>query len=250
MRRSALRRGLATFRSVLRPACDVPHGLAETDCVQRCHVARPHRHLLHGSLGQRRPAEKTPSQRIGLVEQGVMRDDPPNETNCESSLGIDALPREQQLHRIGPIDSLRKAYRCHDCRYAEERLGKTELGSVTRDDEVAPAGKRQPITQAVPVDSSNDRLEDLPSAFERIERRLLPERAGELSRGASAVTQVRADAEGPSRTGDDGHPCFLVVTKTREGVIEVAPHLGVDGVENVGSVVGDGGHMAIKSERG
>ena len=84
-----------TFGRVLGPPGDLPHGLAEPDGLQRRHVSSPHRHFLHDSLSQRRSPEKASSKRIGLVEQSVMRDDPPDQTHSVGSLGVDALPREQ-----------------------------------------------------------------------------------------------------------------------------------------------------------
>lgn len=69
----------------------------------------------------------------------------------------------------------------------------------------------------------------------------------ELARGPGALAQVGTDTECVSRTGDDGYPRFLVVTKPREGVVEVAPHLGIDCVQCVGAVVSDGGHMALEA---
>ena len=65
-----------------------------------------------------------------------MRDDLPDQTHRLCSVGIDAIPREQQLHRIGPADALREAYRCHDRRDSELHLWKTELGPVTRQYEI------------------------------------------------------------------------------------------------------------------
>ncbi len=178
-----------------------------------------------------------------------MGDDSPDQAHVVRSLRVDALPRQQQLHRIGPVDSLREAYRRHNGRDSEHHLRETEFSPIARQDEVTPGGKGEPVTQAVAVHGGDDGLEDLPSALEGIERRLLPECPGELTHRTGSVAQIPAGAEGPPRPGDDCHPRVLIVTKARKRIVEVTPHLGVDCVERSGSVVGDGGHVAIKPER-
>ena len=70
-------------------------------------------------------------------------------------------------------------------------------------------------------------------------RRLLPERAGEVAGRPGAVAHVGAGAERPARAGDDRDPRVLVVAEAGERGVEVGPHLAVDGVQRVGSVVGD-----------
>ena len=119
--RAVLSCGLRAFRRVLCRRGNVPHCLAETNGLQRRHVARAHGHLLHRSLRKRCSGKKASRQCIGLVEQSVMGDDPPDQTHRVCSLGVDSLPREQQLHRIGPVDALRQAYRCHDRRDSKSR---------------------------------------------------------------------------------------------------------------------------------
>ena len=78
-------------------------------------------------------------------------------------------------------------------------LGKAELGALARDHEVAPRHEREPVAEAVAVHRRDHRLEDLPAALERVDRRLLPERAGELAGRAGAVAQVGARAERRAR---------------------------------------------------
>ena len=63
---------------------------------------------------------------------------------------------------------------------------------------------------------------------------------------SAAVAQVAPGAERPARAGDDGHPGLLVVAEAAERLVEVPAHLGVDGVEGLGPVVGDGGDMAVE----
>jgi len=97
----------------------------------------------------------------------------------------------------------------------------------------------------VAVHGRDDGLEDLPPALEGVGGRLLPERAGELPDAAGAVAHVGPDAEGSPRAGDDGDPRLLLVAEAGEGVVQVAPELGVDRVQGVGSVVGDGGDVVV-----
>ena len=120
--------------------------------------------------------------------------------------------------------------------------GKPNFGPFAGDDEVAPCDHREPVPQAVAVDSGDHRLVDLPTTFEGVDCRLLPERAGELA-GGSPAAHVAPGAEGPPRAGDDRHPCLLVVSEAAERIVESLSHLRVDGVESVRPVVGDRGHM-------
>ena len=78
-------------------------------------------------------------------------------------------------------------------------LGEAELGALARDHEVAPRHEREPVAEAVAVHRRDHRLEDLPPALERVDGRLLPERARELADRAGAVLHVAARAERASR---------------------------------------------------
>ena len=153
--------------------------------------------------------------------------------------GVDALARQQQLHRVLPIDALGQANRAHDRRHADAHLREAELGTFARDDEVTPRHERQPIPEAIAVDRGDHRLEDLPTALERVHCRLLPERTRELAGRTRPVLQVGADAERPARPGHDCDPRLFVVTEPRERIVQVGAELAVHGVQRVGTVVGD-----------
>ena len=126
--------------------------------------------------------------------------------------------------------------------------GKPELGPVAGNDEIAPGGQGESVAEAVAVHRRDDRLEDLPATLEGVQGRLLPERAGERTGRSGPVAEVPAGAEGASSARHDGHPGVLVVAEASEGRIQVPPHFAVDGVERVGPVVGDRGHVAVELE--
>ena len=113
-------------------------------------------------------------------------------------------------------------------------------------DEVAPRHEREPVPEAVAVHRRDHRLEDLPAALERVDGRLLPERALELADRPRAVAQVAAGAERAPRPRDDRHPGGLVVAEAAERVVEAAAHVAVHRVERLGPVVRDRGHVAVE----
>ena len=73
--------------------------------------------------------------------------------------------------------------------------------------------QRQPVAEAVAVHRGDHRLEDLPTALERVDGRLLPERARELAGRLPAVADVGAGAERAARAGHDRDPRVLVVAE-------------------------------------
>ena len=114
-------------------------------------------------------------------------------------------------------EALRKPDRADDGRHAEAHLREPELGSLARDDEVAPAHQREPVPEAVAVDRGDHRLEDLPSALEGVRRGLLPERSGEVAHGVAApALDVSAHAERLPGAGHDRDPRVLVVPEAAE----------------------------------
>src|SRR5580704_9960039 len=173
--------GLNALGGVVGAPGDEPHRLAEADGFERWHMARARRHFLHDALGHRCALGQPGRQRVSFVEQRLVGDDPPDQSHRMGSLRVDALAGEQELHGIRPVDALWQAYRCDDRRHSEVDLRQTKLGSVTGDDEVTPGRQREPVTKAVAVHRRYDRLEDLPAALEGVQRRLLPERTGELA---------------------------------------------------------------------
>ena len=135
---------------------------------------------------------------------------------------------------------LRKPDRPHHRGYPEGHLRVPEPRAVAREHEVAPRRQGEPVAEAVTVHCCDDRLVDLPATLERVEGGLLPEAPGELTGCATAVAKVGPGAERASGTGHDGDPGVLVVPEPGEGVVQVATHLAVDRVHDLGPVVGDG----------
>src|ERR1700730_14413372 len=144
---------------------------------------------------------------------------------------MDSVTGEKQLHGVLPVDPLRQSYRPDDGGEPEADLGEAEFRPLAGDDEVAPGDQGEPVAQAIAVDGGDDRLVDLPSALERVDRGLLPERPGEFARGPGTVPHVASGAERRARSGDDGHPRLLVFSKSGEGPIQRTAHLRIDGVE-------------------
>ena len=129
-------------------------------------------------------------------------------------VGVDALAGEQQLHRVLPVDALRQPDRADDRRHADADLGKAELGALARDHEVAPRHERQPVAEAVAVHRRDHRLEDLPAALERVDGRLLPERARELAGASRRRRVMSAPAQNAvPGAGDDRDPRVLLVAE-------------------------------------
>ena len=175
-----------------------------------------------------------------------MGNDPADQPDLLGPFGIDAVAGQQELHGVLPVDALRQPDGAHDGRNSYAHFRIRELGPVAGDHEVAPRHQRQSVPEAVPVDRSDDRLEDLPPALERVDGRLLPERARELTDRARAVAQITAGRERAARARDDRDPRVLVVAEASERVVEAAPHHAVHRVERLGAVVGDGGHVAVE----
>ena len=126
-------------------------------------------------------------------------------------------------------------------------LGEAELGALAGDHEVAPRHQREPVAEAVAVHRRDDRLEDLPAALERVDGRLLPERAARTRRSTRAPSRRSAPAQNavpaPVTIADPG---VLVVAEAAERVVEVAAHVAVDRVERLGPVVRDRRDVAVE----
>ena len=166
-------------------------------------VRRPAGHLLDRPLGQGRAGEQAVGERAGLGQQVVVRDDARDEADLPGALGVDALAGEQQLHRAA-------ASRCARGRRIAPTIvgmprrtsGKPNVArslAITRSHQ---RDERQPVAQAVPVHRGDHRLVDLPAALERVDRRALPERAGEVAGRVALAARVgaRRRTPGPRRS--------------------------------------------------
>ena len=124
--------------------------------------------------------------------------------------------------------------------------GNPNSACFARDDEVAPRHQREPVPEAVAVHRGDHRLEDLPAALERVDRRLLPERARELAGRPGAVAHVGARAERLARAGHDRDPRVFLVAEAGERGVEIVAHLTVDRVQRLGPVVRDRRDVSVE----
>ncbi len=171
-----------------------------------------------------------------------MRHHLPDQAHLLRPLSADAVAEEQQLHGVLPADALGHAHRALDRGHPDRDLGETELGALAGDDEVAGRDQGQGEPETVAVDRGDHGLPDLHAALEGSKAGDLPERTPGL---AGRAAQVGAGAERAARAGDDGHVGLFVLAESQPGVIEILAQLAVDGVERLGTVVGNCGDTAV-----
>ena len=181
-RRATLGRGPHALGGVLGGADDLAHRLAEADRLDHRQALRraPPSPSWPGRPAARPGTRRSASARASSISSSWGTTQPASPISLArsasmrspvSSSSIAALPADQPGRRIAPtIVGTPMAH-----------LGEPELGPLAGDHEVAPGHERQPVAEAVAVHRGDHGLEDLPAALEGVDRRLLPERAGELA---------------------------------------------------------------------
>ena len=165
-----------------------------------------------------------------------------HKADAVSLLGVDGGAGEDQLLGPAPADEAGQALGAAKAGDdAEARLRLAELGLLRGDPDVAGHGQLAAAAESVAVDGGDGGLGHLLQDPEGLVPQL---REGTARRGVRAVHlgDVRPGHEGLlPPAGEDHHPDVLALPDLPEAGVELVEGLGIQGVQGLGPVDGDGG---------